>query len=796
MGLIPRWGRVCSGWLGLSFLLFALGTPVFAAEGVNWSLYNELKAFQLTGQSVAVNELALKREAVEMVFTGEFYPAKLITGQVYGAVFIGEGRLHATPWNEFEKHSVQRFLKSDDVEATFTRAVLFFTDSTETVFGNVPGKAVDLQKAQELAAEWPAKLLRQTGLNAGARLLQAMANGDQPGIFFASFSGGNRKEFGLVLDHQSRSLNTVFALDAGEKGALYQYKGVLYGNDIWLAFYDDEDVKRRGAPYADAFDLVRTPKYRLDVDLRDAPHRLGVDVEMELIAVRNGVRVLNLALNEGLDEYDDQRAKKGARVLRASLGDGTPVPYIQDEWDKTVWLQLPQSLNGGDHVTLKLTLETQKGFFDGGDFYYPLISTSWYPRHRNGQLSQFDLAFHHKPKTVVVSNGKVVEAGTKEANGLLTRWGAEQPMDFATFAVGPFKLLQGSTRIGSRDIPVDYYSDPDSYVPIKATFIQAELQNTLQFFTTMFGDYPYERLGAVYCPRDYGQGLATLLLLPSTGRDSKWDFAFIAHETSHQWWGHKVRWRSYRDQWLSEGFAEYSGVLYTGTRLKPKDELELIKEMRADLLFAPGTDTGLGAGKLYEIGPLVYGYRLESRLSQGAMEALIYNKGALVLRMLHFLLTDPKTGNGNEFFDLMKEFTEKYQGRMASTTDFMQLAEAHFLNSAIGKGFQMKDLNWFMHQWVYGTELPNYRLEYQMQPQPDGGKLLSGTLFQDNVPKEWFMPLPLEVQMDNGQHGVAIIHAYGPSTPVTLKLPPGAKKVALDPELFVLSGKTTALEKK
>ena len=40
---------------------------------------------------------------------------------------------------------------------------------------------------------------------------------------------------------------------------------------------------------------------------------------------------------------------------------------------------------------------------------------------------------------------------------------------------------------------------------------------------------------------------------------------FISHEGAHQWWGNIVGWRSYRDQWMSEGFAEYSGILYTST---------------------------------------------------------------------------------------------------------------------------------------------------------------------------------------------------------------------------------------
>jgi aminopeptidase N len=54
------------------------------------------------------------------------------------------------------------------------------------------------------------------------------------------------------------------------------------------------------------------------------------------------------------------------------------------------------------------------------------------------------------------------------------------------------------------------------------------------------------------------------MMIPAADRDSKYTYVFIAHETAHQWWGDMVSWRSYRDQWLSEGFAEYSGILYTG----------------------------------------------------------------------------------------------------------------------------------------------------------------------------------------------------------------------------------------
>src|SRR5207237_7315285 len=105
--------------------------------------------------------------------------------------------------------------------------------------------------------------------------------------------------------------------------------------------------------------------------------------------------------------------------------------------------------------------------------------------------------------------------------------------------------------------------------------------NGVNFFGTLFGDYPYHRLGAAFFPSYFGQGLPTMLLLPVSGSDSLHGVSFIAHESSHQWWGDMVTWRSYRDQWLSEGFAEYSGALYASRRKDPTGASDLVKQLRA-----------------------------------------------------------------------------------------------------------------------------------------------------------------------------------------------------------------------
>jgi aminopeptidase N len=218
--------------------------------------------------------------------------------------------------------------------------------------------------------------------------------------------------------------------------------------------------------------------------------------------------------------------------------------------------------------------------------------------------------------------------------------------------------------------------------------------------------------------------------------------------------------------------------------------LELLDTMRRSLLNPPPTDTGLGKGRLEDIGPLVLGQRLSARASQGAYTTLIYNKGALVLRMLHFLFTDPNTGNGQPFSDMMKDFVTRYAGRSAATNDFIAVVNERFPTTPIGRRLQTKDLDWFFRQWVYQTGLPSYALDYHIETQADGSFLLQGTLSQDDVPNDWFMPLPVRIETGKGRQALGVIYARGPQTPVRIRIGERPTKVELDPDRWILSAKT------
>jgi hypothetical protein len=83
-------------------------------------LYQQLQNASVLDKSVHLENLVLQRDRVTITFTdGIAYLSPPIAGKVRSAVFIGSGKLHATPPPvAFEQDNVRRLLKADDVSAT------------------------------------------------------------------------------------------------------------------------------------------------------------------------------------------------------------------------------------------------------------------------------------------------------------------------------------------------------------------------------------------------------------------------------------------------------------------------------------------------------------------------------------------------------------------------------------------------------------------------------------------------------------------------------------------------------
>lgn len=765
------------------------------AQETDPAAYNQIKNFTLSGGKADVSQLVLKRDRGVMTFNGTFYFAAPVGGKVTGAVFVGQGNFSAeVPPSAFEKENVRRLLKADIIESDFKTAVLRFSDDTFDIIGKNKIDGAADARAQKLAAETDSRILKETGANLAARISASISNKENPGFFFADFDQGKRGRFSYVLDYQNRIPTSYFDINGGEKGLIFDYDSATKNYEIWMAFYSLEDYKNNYVSYSDTSDLIDITNYRMDLDLRELKTKLGLKTTVSFTTLQPNVKAVPFMIGESLGESEDKRLKKQMRVKAARLGT-TALEFTQENWEGGFTVFLPETAGKGQKLDLELELEGDFIFQPESvaDTHYPRSNTSWFPRHGYLDRATFEMNFLHPKRLKVATVGvRQIEKLSEDGESMTTVYKVNSPISLATFALAPFKRHTEQIKWdnGDKPIPLEYNSLP--YVQIKEDFVMAELNNSVRYFHSLFGKYPYESYGATFHPFGYGQGFPSMIVIPASDRANKYTYAFIAHETAHQWWGNIVAWRSYRDQWLSEGFAEYSGVLYTSLRKDHKASVNMIDEMRDSLKIPPGTEMGSrsGKGKLYEVGPIILGHRLNTNKTAGAYSTLVYNKGALVLRMLHLLFTDPATGNGDAFFAMMKDFVEKYRNKVASTDDFRQVANEHFARTPIAKNYQVADLNWFFKQWVYETSLPSYTLEYSLQDQPDGSTIMSGSVIQENAPESWAMFLPVTIDFEGKTAVRTIVLAFGAKRPFSLKLPKRPKKVELDPQKWVLSDKT------
>lgn len=778
-------------------LFLMLAFPAIGQDASNLAartIYNDVKAFSLTGGKADVNNLVLVRDRVTMTLTGTIYFAAPVAGKVTGAVFVGTGMLHAdTPPSQFEKDNVKRLLKADAVESDFKTAIFRFTDDTYEIIGK---NRVDGSAGPELAkmvAESDARTMEETGANIASRVTLSLANRESPGFFFATFDGGKRNRFNYLLDSQNRIPTMYFDVNGGEAGLIYTYNRTLKFTEIWLAFYPAESYKSGFVAYSDLNDIVDIASYKMDVDLRSPKQKLGVRSKVLMESRFDGVSAIPFTIGQGLGEDEDERLKKQMRLKSVRFGEENAT-FVQEDWEAAATVFLPRSVKKGEKFELEFEFE---GDFIhqpeiGPDTHYPRSTTSWYPQHGYLDRSTYEITFLHSKRLKISTSGtRVSEEVSPENKDLtVTKYRMIHPVALMTFALAPYVRHNETIKWDNGDPPIQLEYNSLSGVDIKEDFIMAELNNSVRYFHSIFGKYPYESYGAAFHPYGFGQGFPSMIMIPPTDSASKYTYAFIAHETAHQWWGNIVAWRSYRDQWLSEGFAEYSGVLYASLRKDRGAAINLINEMRRSLREPPETTTGYGKGQLATVGPLILGHRLGTSKSTDAYGTLIYNKGALVLRMLHFLFTDPQTGKGDAFFTMMKDFVEKHRDGVASTEDFMAIANKHFPATAIAAKYKLKDLNWFFREYVYESDYPSYRMTYELLDQPDGTCVMSITILQENASEKFATVLPVNISFGGDSRAIATVAAVGPKTVNSIKLPRRPQKAELDPEHWILSEKT------
>jgi len=122
----------------------------------------------------------------------------------------------------------------------------------------------------------------------------------------------------------------------------------------------------------------------------------------------------------------------------------------------------------------------------------------------------------------------------------------------------------------------------------------------------------------------------------------------------------------------------------------------------------------------------------------------------------------------------MKDFIKTHYNQDVSTEDFKKIVEKHITPEMDLAGNGRMD--WFFNEWVYGTEIPSYRLDYQISK--DG--TLTGQITQSGVSKDFIMVVPVYLDFGKGWVKLGSAGVLGNSSvPLNVKLPNVPKRAAI-----------------
>jgi hypothetical protein len=377
-------------------------------------------------------------------------------------------------------------------------------------------------------------------------------------------------------------------------------------------------------------------------------------------------------------------------------------------------------------------------------------SIYWYPRLDYRKKANFGLIFHTPSDYNFVSVGNLIQKHEKD-DVLTTTWLTDEPIRNASFSLGKFEI----TNLDEEDLPeVTVYMSEYGHNQIGRQLAQygilsmsdageriaADVVNSLSLFQNLFGKINSKTINVTEIPDMHGEafpGLVHLSWVTFQQIDYEGqDEIFRAHEVAHQWWGISVDFKTYHDQWLSEGFSEYCGLWYL-LIVKEDSEMffDVLEKWRDEIIN--NREYLFGSGQ--EAGPICLGYRTNSTATKGDYDLIIYKKGAFVLHMLRGMLLNLKTMNEDRFENMMKDYFKTYFGKSASTEDFLKIVSKHFGG----------DMSWFFDQYVYGTDIPLYEFAYKTERTKDDKYLITCRVVQKNVDENFKMYVPLKIILDD-----------------------------------------------
>ena len=474
---------------------------------------------------------------------------------------------------------------------------------------------------------------------------------------------------------------------------------------------------------ATRFDIT---DYRMEAQLIPDQHLLRAGADVTLIP-QEATRSLVFELNGSLKvESIDRDGRPLTGFVQDAVGVGALGPNVRVDLGQVVPANQPVTLRfrwsgallspeGGPLATKRLA-------YVGPEGSYLMYASRWFPFHDyavDRATSDITLIVPAGMQVAGTSDDPVTAQSSPKEGAIRYRFVHRQPVLVGNFAAGQY--INQNLRFGNYEI--QFYAKPGSEGRINN---YAEMMGqVLEFYSKQYGA-PLFGTRLVVAQVD-DESLDTnsgpgIIFLASKLFDSTRPMPEekLQREVAYQWWGQTVGLKSFDDAWLSQGLAEWSAFAFRETNLtggaleaaqREQQERALTFEQTASIARAPSALDDQSA----------------------AYQSIVFHKGAMVFRMLRETI-------GKEKFDwLLHNFLEQYRGKNASIDDFEHLTSQ----------VAAENMRYFFAQWVEGTGVPEFTVDYQIIRTRAGKFRTRGTVKQTLETLRMPVELMLRAEGDN-----------------------------------------------
>jgi hypothetical protein len=682
-------------------------------------------------------------------------------------IIIGKGSVRFTPSDAVERHQVELlygkpFLE-DDVEDAYIRCS-----------GNFASSRIQVERQAGLPAVTPADEARASALFARSYPRSFTIESSLDREYLSLLPQGDE----AVFDFKTRragELTYIYYPYSDEEVSLYDRT-----KDRIISLYSPSDEgnlreKRFYVSFADRYDIDH---YQLDLSYSPSNSYLSGKARITIVARTPALEMVKFRFSSDLEIlkiYDQEKRElfytrdKIRKLLYVSF---ISPPALQNKF----WIEV--YYRGRMHPpvpTSDVAQETSREKFILRPRYETALFTQsalWYPEPPQEDYFQARLKLVVPPEYRCIASGELVENGRwnemndvveiEKAGNAVYTFETKAPIKYMSFIVGKFDR----PKEGSGPVPIKAFTSTEVMEGDPALVDTS--RSILDYYIRSFGPYPFEKLDVVkrLFPTAGGHSPASFVVLDSRPwfgdpypviSDSPvtltaWDEYFLAHELAHQWWGQGVSYLTYKDQWLSEGLAQFAAASYLRSKYGEKAFGAILAK------FAKWV------GKKSVKGPISIGSRL-SYYDFEAYQAVVYDKAALSLFMLQDIL------GPDAFFAGLQDFFAKFKYTAARTDNFIAVMER----------VSGRDLRDFFEGWFHSWELPAVQTSWSQDRTASGFRL---KIRVSQTRGRFVFPLWVEWR-SRGQAHREMFVVDKPSQEFELTLPEKAERVVFNPMRIV-----------